>query len=322
MSIRLENISKRTKRYLNNLEHWGLVERFAEVDSDIKNGQKTSVYRLTYEGYIVAWAIEYYNYYNGYNQLGELENLDIMRKIKTEIYEIINRLFSGFDSYMTDFLLKFYTKCMEFDTSNGCPFIATVGNERKMGIGLFDQIILALVNILNADKLQFPKGIEYLSAAHTFILTNKDTAEVALRLYLMALDEFPDKIKNIIMAHEKTMIESRFLTAQPTKDWEEIWLENINNHGIIVLYAVCQNKNCEAKYYPVPTPYHFYREKLVTASKTADYNDGFPPMRYMIGDCQICKTKDGMFVFDSYENVRRCINALTKVSFRLSFSSE
>ena len=55
-------------------------------------------------------------------------------------------------------------------------------------------------------------------------------------------------------------------------------------------------------------PYRFYREKLVTTSQTADYSDGFLPMRYMIGDCQICKTNDSMFVFDSFENVRRCIN--------------
>jgi hypothetical protein len=112
------------------------------------------------------------------------------------------------------------------------------------------------------------------------------------------------------MAHEKAVIENRFLTSQPPKDWQEIWLENRNNHGVIVLYAVCQNKDCKAKYYPVRMPYHFYREKLVTASKSADYNDGFPPIRYMIGDCQICKTKDSMFVFDSFENVRRCLNQI------------
>ena len=244
------------------------MEQFAEVDSDTRNGQKTPVYRLTYEGYIIAWAIEYYNYYNGYNQLGKLENLDIMRKIKLQIFEIIKRLFSEFNSYMTDFLLGFYTKCMEFDISNDCPFPAIVDNERKLGIGIFDQMILALVNILIADQLHFPKGIEYLSAAHTFILTSKDTAEVAVKLYLMALDEFPDNIKNIIVAYEKTVIENRFLTSQPTKDWQELWLENKNNHGIIVLYAVCQNKDCKAKYYPVRMQYHFYREKLVTASKS------------------------------------------------------
>lgn len=164
------------------------------------------------------------------------------------------------------------------------------------------------VSILIAGKFHYPKGIEYISAAHTYILTSKDTANIAFRLYLMALDEFPGKIRNMIMAHEKTVIESRFLTSQPSKDWEETWLENINNHDIIVLYAVCQNEGCEAGCYPVLMPYHFYREKLVTTSKTADYKDGFPPVHYMIGDCQICKTKDSMFIFDSYENVRRYIN--------------
>ena len=194
-SIKLENIQKRIKRYFGNLVDWELIELAGEVESDTKNGQKTCLYRFTYVGDIIAWAIEYYNFYNGYNQLGKLENLDKMRKIKQEIFAIIKRLFSEFDSNMTDFLLGFYTKCMEFDVSKGCPFIATVDNERKIGIGIFDQMILALVNILVAGKFNFPKGIEYLSAAHTFILTSKNTAEVAVKLYLMALDEFPRQYK-------------------------------------------------------------------------------------------------------------------------------
>ena len=313
-SIRLENILKRIKRYFGNLVDWDLIECVAEVDSDTKNGQKTCLYRFTYVGDIVAWALEYYKFYNGYLQLGNLENLHSIKKIKQEIFELIKRLFSvNFDSYMTDFLLRFYTKCMDFDISNNCPFVPTGENKKRLGIGIFDQIILALVNILITDKFHFPKGIEYLSASHTFILTSKYTANVALRLYLMTLDEFPDKIKNIIMAHEKTVIESRFLTSQPTKDWEEAWLENINNHGTIVLYAVCQNKDCETRCYPVLMPYRSYREALVTASKTVSYNDGFPPLRHIIGDCQICKTKDGVFVFDSYENVTRCINQCEQI---------
>ena len=145
-----------------------------------------------------------------------------------------------------------------------------------------------MVNIL-INKFHFPKGIE--SYATYLILTSKDTANVALRLYLMALDEFPDKIKNIIMAHEKTVIESRFLTSQPTKDWEEAWLENINNHGPVVLYAVCQNKDCETRCYPVLM--HVNRKHL-----HRNVNNMVFHLQTHYRDCQFVKQK-----IDSYNTM-------------------
>jgi hypothetical protein len=313
MSIRLENVLKRIKRYLDSMIRWGLVELVGEVDSNTKNGQKTSLYRFTDVGYIIAYAVEYHNFYNGYDKLGKIENLDTMKKIKWTIFELIKSFLSKIHSYMTDFLAKFYTKCMEYDMSNNCPFEAVDGDERKLRIGIFDRIIFTLVNILIADEFHFPNGIEYLSAAHTNILTNEQTANAALRLYLMSLEEFPDRIRNLIIAHEKAEIESRFLVSQPPKNWEEAWLKNRANYDNIVLYAVCQNKECKERYLPVMIPYRLYRQKLVTASKTVNYDDGFPPMYYIFHDCPICKTKDSMLIFDSYENVVRYGNQSKKL---------
>ncbi|MGA7898641.1 MAG: hypothetical protein WCA39_07230 [Nitrososphaeraceae archaeon] len=71
---------KKIKRYFGNLVDWDLIECVAEVDSDTKNGQKTCLYRFTYVGDIVAWALEYYKFYNGYLQLGNLENLHSIKK--------------------------------------------------------------------------------------------------------------------------------------------------------------------------------------------------------------------------------------------------
>jgi hypothetical protein len=305
MSIRLDCILKRAKKYLGNLLSWSLIEQVTEVDSDTRNGQKTFLYRFTDMGYIIAWAIEYYNFCNGFLKLGRWENLDTMKEIKLEIFELTKKIFTKFHSYMTDFLVEFYTKCMEFDRINNCPFDTANG---QIGLGLFDQIILTLVHLLIEGKRHFPNSIEYLSAAHTFILMNKITGCAALKAYLMALDELPDRTRTLIIAHEKAEIESRFVISQPSKDWADVWLENITNHEILVLYSICQNKDCKAKYAPALMPYRLYREKLVTASKTINYDDGFPPMLYMIGNCQACKTKDSTYIFDTYENVRRCIN--------------
>lgn len=280
-----------------------------EVESDKKNGLKTFLYCFTNVGYIIAFAIQYYSIYNALPNLGksdELQNLSVMKKIKDEIFEYVKRLFFEFNSYMTYFLLGFYAKCRQFDISNQCPFVTP--NVNQIGIGLFDQIILALVRGLNNTNFRFPNGIEYLSAAHTHVLTNKETALAALELYLMALDEFPDYEKKLIMAHEKTQIENELIISQPSKDWEKVWYENRGDQETLVLYAVCTNKVCKTRCRPLLIPYRLYRHKLVTASKIINYDDGFPPIRCIIEDCHTCRIKNSVYVLDSFVNVRRCAN--------------
>lgn len=126
-------------------------------------------------------------------------------------------------------------------------------------------------------------------------------------MYLETLDEFPPETRNTIMAIEKAAIENNFIIAQPSKDWEKLWKENRSNDDILVLYAICQNQQCERKCYPVKVEYHYYRLKLVSA-ETTDFSDGFKPIRYLIDDCPCCKKENSLCVFDSYDNVRRCIN--------------
>jgi hypothetical protein len=113
----------------------------------------------------------------------------------------------------------------------------------------------------------------------------------------------------MIIAHEKTEIESRFVNSQPSKDWEGVWFQNLNKLDILVLYGVCQNKECKRRYRQVLTPYRIYRKGLVWA-RTVNYGDGFEPIHYFTGDCQFCKTKDSLYVFDSYSSVRRHLNKI------------
>ena len=181
-SIRLESVSKRIKRYLDNLIRWGLIEHVAEVDVDTRNGQKTFQYRHTDVGYITAYAIQYYNFYSDFPKLGEsgrLQCLYYMKKIKYEIFELAKKVFSDLDSNPAEFLAGFYNKCIEFDKLNNCPCMASDGNGRRLWVGLFDQIIIALVYGLSKWNFRFPNGIEYLSAAHTHILTSKESAVAA-----------------------------------------------------------------------------------------------------------------------------------------------
>lgn len=230
-SNKTRGIVKRITRYLSNLQKWGLVEQLGLVDSDSKNGLKTPLYRFTTEGYIVAWIIKYDDAYQASQQQLNLkdleESINRMKKAKHEIYELIKRLFSeSFHSSMSDFISRFYAKCMQQDFAANTPFVTTEEEDKskiRICIGPFDIIILAFIDVLNSGNYHFPKTIEYLSAAHTSFLVNKESAGAAAKMYLETLDEFPPESRNTIMAIEKAAIESNFVIAQPSKDWEKVW---------------------------------------------------------------------------------------------------
>ena len=154
---------------------------------------------------------------------------------------------------------------MEQDLAANTPFVTTEEGDRskiQMRLGPFDMIILAFIVALNSGNYRFPKTIEYLSAAHTAFLVNKESAGAAAKIYLEALDELPPETRNTVMAIEKTAIESNFVIAQPSKDWEKVWKENRSKDDILVLYAICQNKQCERRCYPIKVGYRYYRQKI------------------------------------------------------------
>ena len=229
-------------------------------------------------------------------------------KIKQEIFEQAKRVFSDFDSDATEFLIGFYTKSVESDKLNNCPCMTSDENGRRLWVGLFDRIILAVVYGLSKWNFHYSNGMQYLSKAHTLILTRKESADAALKLYFKALDELPSKKRKLFVALEKALIENELVNSQPSKDWEEAWLGNRTNDDTLVLYSVCQNKDCKARCRPVLVPYRLYRQKLVTASRIINYDDGFPPMRHIEGDCPACQTKNSTYILDSFVNVRRCTN--------------
>ena len=55
-----ENVYNRIKKYLANLEKWGLIRGLEKVDPDTRNGQKTWLYGYTELGYIIAWCLEWF----------------------------------------------------------------------------------------------------------------------------------------------------------------------------------------------------------------------------------------------------------------------
>jgi hypothetical protein len=78
--------------------------KVGEVEAETKNGQMTPLYEFTFMGYIVAWLLEYDS------------KPDKRNTVKRMIFDQIQLLLTQhFYSSMTDFLVRFYAKCMEKD---------------------------------------------------------------------------------------------------------------------------------------------------------------------------------------------------------------
>jgi hypothetical protein len=295
-SNKLNGISKRIKRYLDNLEEWGLIERLGLVDAETRNGQKTVLYGYTNFGYIIACVLEY------------LYKEHKRERMAREIFDLIQLLLTeNFFSYMTDFLTRFYAKCMEKDLEASF-LIGRDKNGRRMGIGIIDYLIIAIIRILSSGKFHFPRGIEYFSMAQEILLTDKKTRDITFRLFSEVLRELPEDIRNKFMAHEKAEIESRFARAQPTKDWVDLWFKHMNDHDLLALYAVCKNNECTKQHYPVLVQYYHYRAKLVLSENST----------YILGDCYYCRTKNSVRVFNSYEHARSYMNEQIYSKFKIT----
>jgi hypothetical protein len=274
-SIKLGGVLKKIKRFLDNLEQWGLIKQSGLVDADTNNGLKTPLYRFTYVGYLIAWVLEY------------CYKPDKRKIARRSIFDLIQLIMIVNHSYVTDFLARVYAKYMEKDLW-ASPFIPK--NARK----IFDRIIIVLIHLLSSGKFQAPKAIEYLSKAHDIVIKDKENREILQRLYFDALGELQEDIRKKFIAHEKAAIENDFVISQPSKDWEDTYFENLTNYDTLVLYAICQNKQCE-KRYPTIINYYDYKKKLQSSPVNSNY---------LIENCKYCSTKNSLHVFDSFEAAR------------------
>ena len=94
------------------------------------------------------------------------------------------------------------------------------------------------------------------------------------------LHKLDDNVKKIILYHEKGDIESRIHLSQPSKDWEELWLENLDNYSNLTLYGKC--KKC-FKQYPLTVDYFYYRNNIL-------------PSNILITKCSECNSDNSLKV--------------------------
>ncbi|HKG30694.1 MAG TPA: hypothetical protein VKA91_05440, partial [Nitrososphaeraceae archaeon] len=99
--------------------------------------------------------------------------------------------------------------------------------------------------------------------------------------------ELDDNVKKIVLYHEKGDIESRIHLAQPPKEWEELWTQNIQNYSKLTLYCKC--RNCYEKY-PILIDYF-------------DYRKGLLPSGILKKDCSRCNSKSTVEVYSDISKI-------------------
>lgn len=256
---RLDGVLDTIRRYIKNLEELQLIIKLGFVEANTKNQQMTPLYEYTELGYIIAWILLYDH------------NPDKREIAKLRIFNLIRHILGLYNSYMADYLFVIFKKMMKYD------------NETHNGF--FDLFILNLINLLCTNQYQSHNSVQYLSKALDIMFKQKKTSRICQSLYIKALEEFPDRIRNIILYHEKAFSESFFVLSQPPKDWDELWIDNIGNYSTLVLYGVCQNQKCAKKY---ATTINYY-----------EYRKG-----NLIADCKLCRSKGSLRIYDSLQKIK------------------
>jgi hypothetical protein len=82
--------------------------------------------------------------------------------------------------------------------------------------------------------------------------------------------------------------------VEDEKSGEEVWLNNFNNYDKLVLYAVCQNKECS---YQCPVVANYYDYRHTKSISPHDYLQTAQP-------CIKCQTKDSLYVYDLLNNLK------------------
>ena len=210
-STKISNRLLTIQKQVSNLAELDLLKEVTIEPT--KNGQSTPVYSITNDGIIILRLIRYSNS----DQL-ELSDKDKMEQI---LFQLIQKHFSGLQSYIGDFKSNLYGKSMQKGfSSHMLRFLLKILHNNK-------HIIYNLNNALDVTLHAHLAGLR--------------TRKIFLDIYFEVLNGLNEDERKIILYHEKADIESRIYLARPPKDWEVCWVENISDYSKLVLYGKCRN---------------------------------------------------------------------------------
>jgi hypothetical protein len=230
MSTKISNRLGTVQQFVDDLERSLLLTRTG-IEGASKNRMPTGIYEINSFGKIILLLMKY-----------TIKNVSEETKIRLRqtILQLVQQYVLQYNSHICDFIARLYSKTIE------------MGHSESM-VNLF-------VSIIHENTHTTRTLVDVFNRALQIHLVDERTRNYFKDIWMKALNEFPEDIKRIIICHEKAEIESRIHLAQPPKDWEEIWIANIQNYTQLTLYGKCSQ--CFKKY-PVVVDYYEYRKELL-----------------------------------------------------------
>ena len=136
--------------------------------------------------------------------------------LEDRILNLVQHHFSRYNSYMTDFINKIYSKARQ--------------------TGFSRTLVYFLYRILSDDKYKIYGLIDAFNLMLFLHLERAPLREKFTEIWLESIDELPNSIKRIILHHDKLAIEENIVNSQPPKEWEEMWVEYISDPEKLILY--------------------------------------------------------------------------------------
>jgi hypothetical protein len=186
MSDRIINNDKQIKGHLKNLESIQLIHIKEYVKGE-KNDLETPVYELTNHGLIILIIIRYQSNYFSQDK----------NRTNQIIIGYIQSIFRIYNSYICDFLIDLYNEIY--------------------GKGYSQLFINIFIEVLHKNINKIKTIEDALNITLSFLLMNEKTHIIFNKIYVNTINKFEDKIKKIILYHEKADIESRIHLSQPPR---------------------------------------------------------------------------------------------------------
>ena len=247
ISSRIADRRRKIQNHINNLIRLRLMFEYRQTKS-LTNNSQTMLYEYTIFGQILALLIRYDKVLDG----------DKKKQLTDSIIKKILQFYKQFNSDMGDFVIHVYENAIKLNLSQNIinSLLYIVKDEPKMIQNFVD-----VLNILFYGQMELK--MNYVDFQKISVDTLKN------------LDE--DSRKSILF-HFKNTIESQIANNYPPQDWTKIWIDNIADCSIIVLYGKCLK--CNAKHPIVLNHFTFIENKN---------------KRYLI-DCEKCNRTESMVV--------------------------
>jgi hypothetical protein len=229
-SAKISNRLGIVEKHINDLEKLNLLTQTRSEEAS-RNRKTIAIYRISNFGVIILLVMRYAT--KGISE-------ETRTRLGQEILELIQQYMLLYNSHICDFIARLYLKAIQ--------------------IGLSKSMVDLFLMIIHGDTHAIRTVVDVFNRVLHAHLNDKQTWNYFADIWIKTLEEFPKDIQRVIIYHEKAGIESRIHLAQPPKDWEETWFNNIQNYSQITLYGKCSQ--CFKKY-PIMVEYYEYRRNVL-----------------------------------------------------------